>query len=238
MSYLNRKFTWDFDSLKEFFLNYVLSPLLSLVGYYECATAASQAAKTVTASWYNKIREGGSMKIKFTHKNTAASGVTLKIGSAAAKPLYYEGAPVDATNTWDDGETVEVYFDGTSYYANNVKGGSGDGVFDLSAYNADNGVLATYADLSAALTALNALPAKYKKPGMSFKFVQSSDNKYVQYRYILDDATTVATFINPSNWLNADGIGQGERYFTGPCTAAKKLIENFTPLGQQRRSSE
>ena len=55
-----------------------------------------------------------------------------------------------------------------------IKDGS---AFDLSAYN--NGT--TYADLSAALTALNALPAAYKKSGMSFKFVLSSDNKYVQY---------------------------------------------------------
>ena len=53
--------------------------------------------------------------------------------------------------------------------------------FDLSAYNAQGGTLATYADLSAALTALNALPADFKKGGMSMKYVQTSDNKYVQY---------------------------------------------------------
>ena len=55
-----------------------------------------------------------------------------------------------------------------------IKDGS---AFDLSAYN--NGT--TYADLSAALTALNVLPAAYKKGGMSIKYVQTSDNKYVQY---------------------------------------------------------
>lgn len=53
--------------------------------------------------------------------------------------------------------------------------------FDLSAYNAQGGVLATYADLNAALTALNQLPSAYKKGGMSMKFVQTIDNKYVQY---------------------------------------------------------
>ena len=40
------------------------------------------------------------------------------------------------------------------------------GVFDLSAHNAVNGQLATYANLSAALTALNALESKYKYGGM------------------------------------------------------------------------
>lgn len=53
------------------------------------------------------------------------------------------------------------------------------GAFDLSVHNALNGVPTTYADLSAALTALNALDFTYKKPGMSFRFVRSSDNKYV-----------------------------------------------------------
>ena len=65
--------------------------------------------------------------------------------------------------------------------------------FDLSAYNAQEGVLATYADLNAALTALNTLPADFKKGGMSFKFVQSSDNKYIQVRCMAQNFTTDVT---------------------------------------------
>ena len=64
-----------------------------------------------------------------------------------------------------------------------MKNGS---AFDLSAYN--NGT--TYADLNAALTALNALPAAYKKGGMSVKYVQSSDNKYVQARLMANSFST------------------------------------------------
>ena len=71
--------------------------------------------------------------------------------------------------------------------------------FDLSVYNAVGGTLATYADLSAALTALNALPAAYKKGGMSMKFVQTSDNKYVQYRLM---ATAFST--TESDWQGVD----------------------------------
>lgn len=62
--------------------------------------------------------------------------------------------------------------------------------FDLSAYNAVGGVLATYANLSAALTALNALDTTFKQPGMTLKFVRSSDNKYVQYRLMADEFST------------------------------------------------
>ena len=75
--------------------------------------------------------------------------------------------------------------------------------FDLSAYNAQGGVLATYADLSAALTALDALPADFKKGGMSFKFVLTSDNKYVQYRFVLSTFAD-AQFTNTDNWQKID----------------------------------
>ena len=115
--------------------NYVNNEILSLLktdidnvssqlGYYRCNTAAATAAKTIDAPNY-VLAVGGCIKIKFTNANTVASGVTLKIGSAAAMPLYYAGAAVSASNTWQDSETVEVYYDGTSYYANNVEGGGG-----------------------------------------------------------------------------------------------------------------
>jgi hypothetical protein len=66
--------------------------------------------------------------------------------------------------------------------------------FDISAHFASGGTLATYADLDAALAALNTLSASYKKGGMSIKFVQSS-NKYVQYRLTSKTFTTTE-----SNW--------------------------------------
>lgn len=71
--------------------------------------------------------------------------------------------------------------------------------FDISAHFASGGTLATYADLSAALNALDTLSASYKRGGMSIKFVQSSDNKYVQYLYH-GTSTSVAAFTNTDNW--------------------------------------
>ena len=68
------------------------------------------------------------------------------------------------------------------------------GAFDISELNATENphTLATYADLQ---SALNALPAEYRKGGMSVKFVQSSDNTYVQYRLISDEWS-----INTEDW--------------------------------------
>jgi hypothetical protein len=77
------------------------------------------------------------------------------------------------------------------------------GALDISELNATENphTLATYADLSAALA---AIPSNdYKKGGMSIKFVQSSDNKYVQFRY-MSSSTAVVDFTNVANWQGVD----------------------------------
>lgn len=71
----------------------------------------------------------------------------------------------------------------------------GDGVFDISAYKATGGTLATFANLSAALDGGNNIPSALRKGGMSVKFVQSSDNKYVQYFL-----TTDVWSAKPKDW--------------------------------------
>lgn len=71
-------------------------------------------------------------------------------------------------------------------------------VFDISAYHATGGTLATYDDLAAALGTNGAnIPESIRKGGMSVKFVQNSDNKYVQCRL-----KTNSFSINPSDWEN------------------------------------
>lgn len=175
------------------------------IGYYTCNTGASTAAKAFSAVGY-LLTAGGSIKIKMTYANTA-DNATLNINSTGAMPLYYDGERASANNTWEEGETVEVYYDGTSYYANNVAGGSGsgDGAFDVSAKYPTSGVEGgnTYT-LEGALTVLNAnLSASKKKGGMSIKFIQSSDNNYVQFRYLFEYSNTTegnASFTNPGNW--------------------------------------
>lgn len=171
------------------------------IGYFTCDTAAATAAKTVSSSNY-ALSVGGSIKIKMTNANTAASGVTLKIGSAEAKPLYYAGQAVSASNTWQAGETVEVYYDGTNYQANNVAGGggSGDGVYDISAAHSGT----AYADLAAALGTNGAnVPANVRQGGMSVEFVNSETLKYEQWRYMGTSVLDV-DFVVVGNWQGVD----------------------------------
>lgn len=66
--------------------------------------------------------------------------------------------------------------------------------FDISEYNKNGATLATYADLSAALSETN-VPESVRKGGMSVKFVQTSDNKYVQYFLTKNEWST-----NEADW--------------------------------------
>ena len=70
-----------------------------------------------------------------------------------------------------------------------------DGAFDISAYRATGNVLAKYVDLSAALDGGNNIPEAFRKGGISVKFVQSSDNKYVQYFLTKEEWST-----NDEDW--------------------------------------
>ena len=94
-------------------INTSISKLLAMLGYYECSTAAATAAKEVSASGY-VLTNGGCIRIKMTNANTADS-VTLNINSTGAKDLYYDGAQASASNSWEAGDILEVFYDGTQY---------------------------------------------------------------------------------------------------------------------------
>ena len=110
-----------------------LALMQSLVGYYVCDTAAGTAAKSVTATGYS-LTNGGCIRIKMNNANTA-DNVTLNINSTGAKALYYDGAQASSTNSWEAGEVLEVYYDGTQYQCASGGGGkfaTGENVKDIS----------------------------------------------------------------------------------------------------------
>lgn len=188
--------------------------------YFECSTAGATAAKVISGAGVAGFvlpSVGGSIKIKMTNRNTAASGVTLNINSTGAKSIYYNGASVNAGNTWDDNEIIELFFDGTKYLAYNVAGNSGDGVFDISAYNLTEGSPTPYADLAAALGTNGAnVPQSLRKGGMSVKFIQQL--------YTVTKSTS-STEPSGTEITNDPGIG------SGTYTAAQLSAFNTLPSG-------
>ena len=118
---------------------------------------------------------------------TKADLDAITIGSADTiyRVSNYDGTQVDAT------KYAEYAWDGTQYMLLSVKSAVGE-VFDVSEYNSG----APYKTLAAALA---AVPESVQRGGMSIKFVQSSDNKYVQYRLTAD-----AWSVDTENWAIAD----------------------------------
>lgn len=108
-----------------------VSRAFARMGYYVCPTEGGTATKAVTVpSEYDYgLGNGGSIKVNMEHANTSDDAVTLKIGNSDPKKLYYDGLPVSSSNTWEDGETVEVYYVSSAnngngaFFANNVSGG-------------------------------------------------------------------------------------------------------------------
>lgn len=95
------------------------------------------------------------------------------------------------------------------------------GAFDISAYRATDGVLAKYANLTAALGTNGAnVPDALRKGGMSVKFVRSSDNKYVQCRNMNTSFSTTESdwqcvdeepTANSNNLVKSGGVYQAIR---------------------------
>ena len=92
-------------------------------------------------------------------------------------------------------------------------------LFDVSSHN--NG--AVFESLSALLSSPNLstlIPTSVRHGGMTILFVQSSDNKYVQFRYLLEYADTIegnAAFVDTANWQGIDDV---------PATGSKNLVES------------
>jgi hypothetical protein len=117
-----------------------LALMQSLVGYYVCDTAAGTAAKTVDATGYS-LTNGGCIRIKMNNANTS-NNVTLNINSTGAKALYYDGAQASSSNSWEAGEVLEVYYDGTQYQCASGGGGkfaTGEKVKDTSLLDSIDG---------------------------------------------------------------------------------------------------
>lgn len=106
------------------------------VGYITCETASGTAAKTITLTGLTALSTGIRLLVKMTNANTA-SNATLNINSLGAKPLYYNDKRVSTDNSWEAGEVIDVYFDGTNFNSSNVQGGSGSGGNLILKWNTD-----------------------------------------------------------------------------------------------------
>lgn len=131
------------------------------------------------------------VSVTATDQTTAVTDVLPATGAA---DTTYRVGNWDGTQ-YNDSVFSEYSWNGSAYIKLSTKSQIGE-VYDISANHADT----KYADLAAALGTNGAnVPQSLQKGGMSVKFVQSSDNKYVQARCMADEFTT-----DVSQWQGVD----------------------------------
>lgn len=84
-----------------------------------CETVATTAAKSIAnnssiGQYFKTPMLGITVHIQFTHGNSVASGLTLKLGDADAKPISNPGGSC----VWQDNTVVTFTYDGTSWVVN------------------------------------------------------------------------------------------------------------------------
>ena len=168
--------------------------------------------------------------VSATDQTTAATDVLPATGSADTvyRVGNWDGSRFDASCY------TEYSWNGSAYVHISTKTQIGE-VFDISAYKASGGTLATFADLAAALDSGNNIPITIRRGGMSIKFVQSSDNKYVQYRY-MGTSTADADFANVNNWQGVDEIPTYNSSNLPSSKGTAELIAEEVIIGKKRLS--
>jgi len=125
------------------------------------------------------------VSVTATAQTTAVTDVLPATGAA---DTTYRVGNWDGTQ-YNDSVFSEYAWDGSTYIKLSTKSQIGE-VYDISANHADT----KYADLAAALGTNGAnVPQSLRKGGMSVKFVQTSDNNYIQARLMADSFTTDVT---------------------------------------------
>lgn len=137
---------------------------------------AAEADRYTKSETYTKAEVNGLVDTPHQEYVTVATYASLP--ALGSKDTIYRVSNYDGSQSQVDNTVYSEYaWDGTQYVFLCVKSQIGE-VFDISVYNNN----AKYADLAAALNGGANIPQSLQKGGMSVKFVQSSDNKYVQYR--------------------------------------------------------
>lgn len=150
------------------------------VGYVTCDTAAEIAAKVVTVTGLTALSTAIRLLVKMTNNNTA-NNATLNINSLGEKTLYYNNLSVSEENSWESEEVLDIYYDGTNFYANNVQGGKGEGGNKIVEWDTN------------AATTRKSVKSIDRKVGMQISYIHPYDG-WINEQYIGKD-------VDDENWV-------------------------------------
>ena len=152
------------------------------------------------------------MSFTATAETTAVTDILPDTGSA---DTTYRIGNWDGTQ-YNDSVFSEYAWNGSAYIKLSTKSQVGE-IYDISANHANT----KYANLAAALgTNGENIPQSLRKGGISIKFIQSSNNKYVQYRLMTDSFNTTIY-----NWQGVEDVPTNGSYNIVSSTGIALSIE-------------
>ena len=124
------------------------------------------------------------------HQEYVTVATYASLPASGSKDTIYRVSNYNGSTSQVDTTSYSEYaWDGSQYIFLCVKSQI-DEIFDVTVYNNNT----KYADLSAALGVAGAnIPSSLRRGGMSVKYVQSSDNNYIQARLMANAFTTDVT---------------------------------------------
>lgn len=161
--------------------------------FITCSTLNSVANKTVNILNFklsNRVR----LLVKMVNAN-AADNANLSISSPQldTKPLYYNGERASATNTWEAGAVLDVYYDGTNFQAADFQGGaSGAGGNKILEWNTD------------VATTRKQVKQADRKEGMQISYLHP-DNGWVNEQFVGVSFTDV-NWVKDENWSTISNL--------------------------------
>ena len=163
------------------------SRISSAVEAEKSRAQAAEADRYTKSETYTKTEVNG--LVDTPHQEYVTVDAYSNLPATGSKDTIYRVSNYNGSTSQVDASVYSEYaWNGTQYIFLCVKSQIGE-VFDISVYNNN----AKYADLAAALNGGANIPQSLQKGGMSVKFVQSSDNKYVQYMLMAQSFTTDTT---------------------------------------------
>ena len=192
----------------------------SFVGYFECASLSTDVNKTISSE-INQLTTDLRILVKMNNVNTQ-DNVTFQIGLSEAKPLYYNGLRTSSTNSWAQGEVVDIYYNGTNFISTTYGGAqfsTGEKVGDIEITNipgtnlksiiSQKGATDLVSEYNVSTNNNNAeytfaqaialVPASLQKGGLTIKYIDSTTHEYAIKRLISSIWNT-----NESNWQGID----------------------------------
>lgn len=181
---------------------------------YDPSETGTSAVTTVTAAINSlkkgMVENGSAFDITKYNNNTTYSGLTQAI-SGNNVPVNERSGGMSVkfvnstTNKYEQWRYVGTVITGTTFttLSNWMMGSGGDGVFDISGYS-NPATPVKYANLQAALGTDGAnVPSNLRTGGMTVKFINSSTNKYEEWRYMINSVTN-SDFTTLTNWQGID----------------------------------